>query len=159
MKTFEFDAIMLSDGTYDWGYVEFPYDVQKEFGTKGQVKVAASFDGYQYCGSLVKMGRECHFFGITKPIRAAIGKNPGDRVHVIIRRDTEPRTVEVSTDLSLLLQSHPEAEVMFNTLSYSNRKAWVQWITSSKKEETRQRRLIGAIEKLLMGIKEPLGRR
>jgi hypothetical protein len=155
MKTYEFDALMLSDDTHDWGYVEFPYDVQQEFGTKGQVKVMATFDNYTYRGSLVKMGRDCHFIGITKLIRATIGKNPGDRVHVIIRRDTEPRRVEVPADLSHLLQSHPEAEIMFNALSYSNRKAWVQWINSAKKEETRQRRLKETIEKLLQGIKEP----
>jgi hypothetical protein len=155
MKTYEFDAIMLTDGTRDWGFVEFPYDVQQEFGTKGQVKVFAAFDGYDYRGSLVKMGRNCHFIGITKPVRAIIKKKPGDMVHVVIRQDFEPRTVEIPEDFKQILKSNSDAEVMFNCLSYTNRKAYVHWIASSKKEETRRRRLINAVEKLLRGIKEP----
>jgi hypothetical protein len=155
MKTYEFDAKMLTDGTHDWGFVEFPYDVQQEFGTKGQVKVIATFDGYPYRGSLVKMGQDCHHIGITKPIRAAIGKNPGDMVHVVIRQDTEPRVVEVPEDLKQLLQDHAEAEAIFQKLSYTNQKAYVQWIISAKKEETRQKRMKEAIEKLLQGVKEP----
>jgi hypothetical protein len=155
MKIYEFDTIMLSDGTHDWGYVEFPYDIQKEFGTKGQVKVVAHFDGYEYRGSLVKMDHNCHFIGITKGIRKIIGKNPGDSVHVLIQQDVEPRTVEVPDDLAQLLKKHPDAEAFFNKLSYTNRKEYARWITSAKREETRQRRLAEAIEKLIKGIKEP----
>jgi hypothetical protein len=155
MKTYEFDAKMLTDGTHDWGFVEFPYDVQQEFGTKGQVKVIVTYDGYTYRGSLVKMGRDCHIIGITKPIRAAIGKKPGDMVHVIIMQDTEPRTVEQPDDFKILLNENPEAEIFFKKLSYTHQKEYVQWITSAKKEETRQRRLTEAIVRLLQGVKEP----
>jgi hypothetical protein len=155
MKTYEFETKMLTNGTHDWGFVEFPYDVQQEFGTMGQIKVFATFDGYVYRGSMVKMGNDCHIIGITKPIRAVIGKNPGDMVHVIIRQDTEPRTVDVPTDFLKLLNSHQDAEIVFNALSYTNRKAWVQWIISAKREDTYIRRQKEAIEKLLLGIKEP----
>ncbi|WP_010233489.1 DUF1905 domain-containing protein [Clostridium arbusti] len=39
MKSYEFDAVIKKHGTIDAAYIEFPYDVEKEFGTKGQVKV------------------------------------------------------------------------------------------------------------------------
>jgi hypothetical protein len=155
MKTYEFDAKMLTDGIHDWGFVEFPFDVQKEFGAKGQIKVVASFNGFEYRGSLVKMGHDCHIIGITKPIRAAIGKNPGDMVHVIIKQDLKPRLVELPNDFVSLLKNNPVAQTFYETLSYSNRKAYVQWIISAKKEETRQQRLTASIEKLLQKIKEP----
>ena len=35
-------------------YVEFPYDIRKEFG-KGRVKVHVTFDGIPYDGSIVNM--------------------------------------------------------------------------------------------------------
>jgi hypothetical protein len=155
MKIYEFDAKMLTDGTHDWGFVEFPFDVQKEFGTKGQIKVVASFDGYEYRGSLAKMGHNCHFIGIRKNIRKAIGKNPGEMVHVTIKQDIEPRVIEVPEDLDLLLKDNPQAQEFFDSLSYTNRKSYVQWILSAKKEETRQVRLTASIEKLLQKIKEP----
>ncbi len=68
-----------------------PYDAEKEFGVKGQVKVKATFDGYEYRGSLVRMGCSCHWIGITKKIRKAIVKNPSDSVRVTVERDLEKR--------------------------------------------------------------------
>ena len=71
-------------------YIEFPYDIRKEFG-KGRVKVHVTFDGIPYEGSIVNMGVKnedgtiCYIIGIRKDIRAKIGKQPGDWVHVIIR--------------------------------------------------------------------------
>ena len=65
----------------DGAYVEFPYDVKKEFG-KGRVKVHAEFDGEPYDGSLVRMGTPGHIIGIRKDIRQKIGKQPGDSIHV-----------------------------------------------------------------------------
>ncbi|HBN08449.1 MAG TPA: hypothetical protein DD435_07310 [Cyanobacteria bacterium UBA8530] len=55
------------------------------------MKVFATFDGYGYRGSLVTMGHPCHFIGLTKKIRGAIGKQPGNTVHVTLKKDEEPR--------------------------------------------------------------------
>lgn len=155
MKVYEFDAVIQTDGRIDSGYVEFPFDVGKEFGTRGQVKVIATFDEYEYRGSLVKMGHHCHFIGLIKKVRAEIGKNPGDTVHVVIKQDLEPRTVEVPEDFEKMLNQNPEAQTFFDKLSYTNRKQYVQWITNAKKAESRDRRIKNSICKLLQGIKEP----
>lgn len=67
----------------------FPYNVREEFG-KGRVKVHATFDGEPYDGSVVNMGVKnpdgsvCYVIGILKDIRAKIGKQPGDIVHITI---------------------------------------------------------------------------
>jgi hypothetical protein len=50
MKTYEFDAEIKKQDSIDAPFVEFPYDVEKEFGVKGQVKVLATFDGCEYRG-------------------------------------------------------------------------------------------------------------
>lgn len=39
MKVYEFDAKIIKQDSIDAAYIEFPYDVEKEFGVKGQVKV------------------------------------------------------------------------------------------------------------------------
>lgn len=69
--------------------------MKAEFG-KGRVKVHATFDGVPYDGSLVNMGIKntddsvCHIVGLRKEIRAKIGKQPGDTVHVTIQeRDSQ----------------------------------------------------------------------
>lgn len=83
LKCYEFDAVIQKVPDLDGVYIEFPYDVRAEFG-RGRVKVHATFDGAPYDGSLVRMGTEAHILGIRKDIRAKIGKQPGERVHVTV---------------------------------------------------------------------------
>ena len=81
---YEFDAVIRKVPDIDGAYVEFPHDVRALFG-KGRVKVSATFDGIPYAGSLVRMGTPGHILGMRKDIRAQIGKQPGDTVHVTVR--------------------------------------------------------------------------
>ena len=83
-KKYEFDALILKVPDIDGAYVEFPYDVRKEFG-KGRVKVKAAFDGELYLGSLVRMKTPGHIIGLRKDIRTKINKQAGDVVHVVIQ--------------------------------------------------------------------------
>lgn len=155
MKKYEFDAVIQSHEGMDAAFVEFPYDVEMEFGTKGQVKIKASFDGVEYRGSLARMGYHCHMLGITKKIRSEINKQPGDPVHVILVKDDEERTVQVPEDLQQLLDANEEAKQAFNKLSFTHRKEYVVWITEAKKEETRIKRVTKTVEMLTQGVKHP----
>ena len=83
-KIYEFDAIIKKVPDIDGAYIEFPFDVKKEFG-KGRVPVDATFDGVEYAGSLIKMKTECHILGIRKDIRAKINKQPGSTVRVTVK--------------------------------------------------------------------------
>lgn len=83
-KKYEFNAIVKKVPDINGAYIIFPYDVKKEFG-KGRVKVRATFDGIEYCGSLVRMKTVNHIIGIRKDIRKLINKQPGDTIHVTIQ--------------------------------------------------------------------------
>ncbi|RPJ53148.1 MAG: DUF1905 domain-containing protein [Methanobacteriota archaeon] len=155
MKTYEFDAEMHGHESMDAAFIEFPYDVETEFGVRGQVKVRAFFDGVEYRGSLARMGGERHILGLAKKIRDAIGKKPGDMVHIVLSEDTEPRTVAIPDDLRQILDDHPSAGAFFETLSYTNRKEYVRWIEGAKAEETRRRRLEKAVILLLDRKRHP----
>jgi len=155
MKIYEFDAEIKKHDSIDAAFIEFPYDTVEEFGTKGQVKVKATFDGYEYQGSLAKMGYQCHCLGITQKIRKEINKGPGYMVHVVITRDDNSRIVELPKELSKLLEENEEAKVIFSSLSYTNQKSYSEWIKNAKKIETRDRRLRDTITMLLGGKKHP----
>lgn len=86
-KLYEFEAEIKKVPGIDGAYVEFPYDVKKEFG-KGRVAVTATFDGVPYDGSLVRMKTPCHIIGIRKDIREKIGKQPGDKIKVTVKERT-----------------------------------------------------------------------
>lgn len=90
---FEFDAVIQKVPDLDGAYIEIPFDVKSVFG-KGRVLVHASFDGEPYDGQVVRMRTTCHILGVRKDIRAKIGKQPGDTVHVILHereKDTAQR--------------------------------------------------------------------
>jgi len=128
--------------------------VEQEFGTKGQVKVLAYFDGYEYRGSLAKMGHSCHFLGLNQKVREAIGKNPGDIIHVRLQKDEAERILDIPEDFENLLDINNKAKDFFSSLSYSNQKKFTDWIISAKKKETREKRMEEAIDMLLKGIKK-----
>jgi bifunctional DNA-binding transcriptional regulator/antitoxin component of YhaV-PrlF toxin-antitoxin module len=136
-------------------YVSIPFDVQKEYGTKGPVKVKATFDGHPYQGVIANMGTGCHILGVRKDIREAIGKQVGDVVNVTLQKDEEERLVDVPVELQKLLSKNSSARKFFDSLSYTNRKEYAVWISSSKKEETKAKRLAEIIPRLLAGKKNP----
>jgi bifunctional DNA-binding transcriptional regulator/antitoxin component of YhaV-PrlF toxin-antitoxin module len=153
MKRYKFRA-KIEPGDRGGAYVVFPFDIQKQFGTKGKVPVQATFNGVQYRGSLVKYGQPQHVLGVEKAIREEIGKQPGDTVDVVVWKDEEERTVEIPPEFAKLLKKE-DLLPTFEKLSYTHRKEYCRWITDAKKEETRIRRLANSIEMLKKGIRSP----
>jgi hypothetical protein len=93
VKAYDFDAVIRQVPDMDAAYVQFPHDLRTEFG-RGRVKVRALFDGQPYDGSIVNMGLRnadgsvCYIIGLRQDIRAKIGKQAGDTVHVTITERT-----------------------------------------------------------------------
>ena len=86
----EFDAELKKNPDMDAAYIEIPFDVKAVFGAS-RVPIHATFDGEPYDGQLVKMGTPCHIIGVRKDIRAKIGKQPGDMIHVTLRKRETPK--------------------------------------------------------------------
>lgn len=147
----EFDAVIKQHEGINGGYIEPPFDVYEVFGAK-RVKVRATFDGIEYRGSLVRMGG-CYMIGITREIRAKIGKGFGDMVHVTLEKDEEKRVLELPEAFRNALRSDAQAAAFFDSLSYSSRRDYIRWITDAKKEDTRTRRTAQAVERLKEGKK------
>lgn len=155
MKKYSFTATIQATPVSSGGaFVLFPYDMEKEFGTRGRVAVHATFDGIPYTGSLTQCGGPHHMLGILKSIREQLGKKIGDPVTVEIWKDETVRTVELPADFAALLKKEKLRDT-FDTLSYTHRKEYARWISEAKKEDTRARRLAKSVEMLRAGIKTP----
>jgi hypothetical protein len=155
MKKYTFTAKLEAAPVGTGGaFVSFPYDVAKEFGTKGRVPVHASINNIPYTGSLMQCGGPHHMLGILKSIREQLGKNLGDSVTVEVWKDETARTVDVPADFATLMKKE-QLRDSFDALSYTHRKEYCRWITEAKKEETRARRLAKSVEMLRAGVKTP----
>ncbi|HEY0654429.1 MAG TPA: YdeI/OmpD-associated family protein [Chryseosolibacter sp.] len=155
-ETHRFTAkLEKSDDGMDTAFITIPFNVEKVYGTKGQVKVKVTFDGHPYRGVIANMGTGCHIIGVRKDIRAAIGKSVGDSVLVELEKDIEERMVDVPADLQEALAKSKKARAFYDSLSYTNRKEYAVWVSSAKRAETREKRLTETIKKLLDGKKNP----
>ena len=143
----KFDAVIDAGG----GGVSIPFDVREVFGA-ARVPVRARINGVEYRTTVVRMGGEW-VIPVRREIRERAGVEIGDSVTVELERDDAPREVEVPPELAELLDD--DLREFFDGLSYTHQREYVEWITSAKREDTRQRRLAKAVEMLRDRIKTP----
>jgi hypothetical protein len=67
--------------------------------------------------------------------------------------DYNNRIITVPQDLQHLFISNKKAAVFFESLAFTHRREYVEWILSAKRDETRQYRLETTMEKLTAGKK------
>ena len=146
-----FTAIIQNAGG-GGAFVEVPFDVEAAFGAK-RPRVKAVIEGVPYRGILSRMGTERHLLVILKEIRETVGKTFGDEVKISVELDEEPLVIEVPDGLQKAFKAEKEAKAFFDKLSYTHRREYVMWINEAKREETRQNRIVKAIEMLKKGQK------
>ncbi len=151
----EFEAELLQDDGKDVGYLWLPFSVPEVFGIRGMMRVRGTINGIPYRSSIMSAGDDRHCMGLTREFRREAGLAFGQRLMVTMERDTAERTVEVPEELALFLDREPRAREFFESLSFTNRKEYVAWVSGAKKEETRRRRLEKVIPMLLDGVKHP----
>ncbi len=151
-KPYTFTATIQNAGG-GGAFVEIPFDVEKEFGSK-RPRIKAFIEGVPYRGTLVRMGSECHMLLILKGIREQVGKTFGDEIKIVVEADVEPRVVEIPADLMKEFKKDKTAKANYDKLAYTHQKEYVKWIEESKKKETRQNRIVKTLEMLKQNKKE-----
>lgn len=144
----EFSAPIVDPGG-GGAYVEFPFDTEELYGTKGRIPVKVHFDGQPYHGTMLRYGTEKHIVIIVKKIREAIKKQAPDVVNVKVELDDKLRGVIVPDDVQKSLDMNQSALETYKKLSFTHQKEYINWIMDAKREETRQNRIEKLIQKLL----------
>jgi bifunctional DNA-binding transcriptional regulator/antitoxin component of YhaV-PrlF toxin-antitoxin module len=144
-----FHTTILSAGKTAAGIV-IPLEVVEALGSSRKPPVRVTIRDYTYRSTVATVdGR--FMVGVSAENRAKAGVAGGDEVDVDIELDTEPRTVELPADFAAVLAREPKAEAFFETLSNSQKGWFVSGIEGAKTQETRQRRIAGALERLREG--------
>ncbi|MDB5196100.1 MAG: YdeI/OmpD-associated family protein, partial [Flaviaesturariibacter sp.] len=68
------------------------------------------------------------------------------------------KLIFLPADLAKALKANKIEEAFFNSLSFTNRKEYLDWVVSAKREETRATRVAETIERLAKGWKNPANR-
>jgi len=69
--------------------------------------------------------------------------------------DPKQKIVRLPDDLKALLTKNKKASSFFESLSFTNKKEYVEWVVTAKREETRKQRLTDTLDRLLKGWKNP----
>jgi hypothetical protein len=130
--------------------IEVPEDVVTALASGKRPAVRVTINGHMYRSTVASMGGR-FMLPVSAEQREGAGVAAGDEVDVDIDLDTEPREVTVPTDFAEALDREPEARRFFDGLSYSNKRRHVLSIDGAKSPETRQRRIVRAVESLREG--------
>lgn len=139
-------------GKGGWTYARIPEikpDKKKYF---NWVKVKGSIDGYPIKNyNLMPMGNGLLFLPVKAEIRKKIKKEAGDYVIVKLFADNDP--IETPEEFLDCLKQDSNAILFYQSLAESEQKLYINWIYSSKKEETKINRMAVAINALSKKLK------
>ncbi len=145
----KFRTILLQNGKTATGFV-VPDEVVEALGAGKRPPVRVTINGYSYRNTVASMGGR-FMLGVSAEHRVGARVAAGDEVEVEIELDTAPREVTVPADFAEALDRDKAARTYFDGLSYSNRLRIVLGIEGAKAAETRQRRIVKAVEMLRQG--------
>jgi hypothetical protein len=139
-------------GKGGWTYVIIKNNTLNKKGPFGWVRVRGTIDDYEIRKyHLMPTGKGSLMLPVKAEIRKKINKGEGDYVHVILYPDDEP--LDVPEEMLACLRDEPNALKFFNSLSESERKYYIEWIYSAKREETKVERMARTINRLTKGLK------
>jgi len=106
--------------------------------------------------SLISFDDTWSVFGFRAKTEADKKKEAKPKVREIFNW-VNPQTKEVKLpdDLAAALRKNKTEADTFKSLSFSNKKEYLEWIVTAKREETRKERIQGTIERLQKKWKNP----
>ncbi len=113
--------------------------VRRWFGRSGRVPVVATINGCTYRSSLSPMGG-CHILPVNARVRAEARVKAGDKVRLELKFDSAPRTIEAPDDLNQALAAAGMRD-MFDSMSFTHRKEWINAVLDAKRPQTRAKRV------------------
>jgi hypothetical protein len=72
--------------------------------------------------------------------------------------DAVKKTVKLPDDVAAAFKKNKKESGLFDALSFTNKKEYLEWIVTAKREETRTERIKATIERLGKGWKNPANR-
>ena len=110
--------------------------------------------------SLISFDDTWSVFGCRQKTEADKKKEAKPKEEREVFKYVNPATKEVRLpdDLAASLKKNKKEADLFNALSFSCKKEYIEWIVTAKREETRNERIKGTIERLGKGWKNPANR-
>src|SRR5688500_13229328 len=141
--------------------LRLPETASAELPSRGMTMVLGTINGVPFKTLLEPDGRyspdknSSHWFSPDKKLLDDASAKAGDMVQVSLEPSKEWIEPEVPEDLKKALAASPEAEALWQDITPLARWDWIRWIRAVKTEETRQKHIEVALDKLNKGMRRP----
>jgi hypothetical protein len=109
--------------------------------------------------NLISFDETWSAFGMRHKTEKDTNKDSKPRERPILDyADSETKTIRVPDDLAAAFKKEKILEEYFNSLAFSHKREYIEWIVTAKKEETRKERIKGTLERLSKKWKNPANR-
>ena len=106
--------------------------------------------------SLISFDDTWSVFGFRAKTEADKKKEAQPKVREIFNWvDPKTKAIKLPEDLAAALKKNKKEAATFDSLSFSNKKEYIEWIVTAKRDETRTERIKGTVERLSKGWKNP----
>lgn len=135
-------------GKGGWTFARIPEIPMNRDAPFGWVIVSGSIDDFALKSfKLMPMGDGSLFLPVRAEIRKKLKKEAVDTVHVILFEDNSP--ADVPGEIWYCLGQETDAKKAFERLTDNQRKSYIDWIYSAKKDETRVDRIAEMMKRLV----------
>lgn len=134
-----------------WTFLVLPESASAKLPTRAMATVKGTLNGCTFQATLEPDGQRGHWLKVNRKLRETAGAKVGDTVTLeIMPAGVEPEPW-VPADLRKALGTVPKAQTLWADITPLARRDWIQWITSAKRPETRNRRVENACKMLAAG--------
>jgi hypothetical protein len=134
-----------------WSFLVLPRAASSKLPTRAMTTVQGRINGRPFRATLEPDGQMSHWLKVGDKLREAAGAQVGDLVALQLApvdKEPEPR---IPPDFRTALAGSAAAVAVWSEITPIARRDWIQWITSAKRPETRERRVRNACEMLAAG--------
>lgn len=142
-------ALEPGGGNLKWVIAYLPFDVFKTWGSRAQVKVKGSVNGFEFRTSVFPNGKGRHFLMVNKAMQKGGNAFAGSMARFVLEPDTALREAAVPRELAHALAEDSKLKKWFEKLNYSTRKYFCDRVNDAKQSHTRTRRAEQVAELLL----------
>ena len=132
-----------------WTIIRIPFDVEKVWRTRGQLRVKGEINGFAFRTSLFPARGGGHILLVNKDMQRGGDVRQGISAQFHLEPDLEKRIAVVPAELRRFFQEDAHLRRWFEKLNHSTRSEIGKWIIQVKSPEARVRRAEQMAERLL----------
>lgn len=145
-----------------WMFLVLPAEASRKLPSRGMVSVEGTLGSAPFQATLQPDGKGGHWLKVERTLRETAGAKVGDTVAIEIAPMKEEPEPIVPPALRRALANAPAgkagvpgAREVWSDITPAARRDWIHWIESAKQAETRERRVVTAIDMLANGKRRP----